>query len=107
MADGSVVKTEGKVQVYLKCGGYKGLISARLFPEMHKPMILGIPWLAKENPHIDWTQPAVVVKQRQEWISLPLVRPKQEEDTACLANLISAKQVSRMLKQKDYIITTR
>ena len=53
MADGAVVKTEGRVQFVLKCGGYRGQISARVFPNMNKPMILGIPWLSKENPHID------------------------------------------------------
>ena len=50
MADGTVVKTEGRVQFVLKCGGYRGQISARVFPNMNKPMILGIPWLSKENP---------------------------------------------------------
>ena len=55
MADGTMVKTEGRDQFVLKCGGYKGQISARVFPNMNKPMILGIPWLLEENPHIDWT----------------------------------------------------
>ena len=55
MADGTVVQTEGRVQFVLKCGGYRGQISARVFPNMNKQMILGIPWLSKENPHIDWT----------------------------------------------------
>ena len=50
MADGTVVKTEGRVQLKLKCGGYRGDISARVFPNMNKQMILGIPWLSKENP---------------------------------------------------------
>ena len=39
MADGTVVKTEGRVQFVLKCGGYRGQISARVFPNMNKPMI--------------------------------------------------------------------
>ena len=43
MAYGTVVKTEGQVQFVLKCGGYRGQISARVFPNMSKPMILGIP----------------------------------------------------------------
>ena len=32
MADGTVVQTEGRVQLVLKCGGYKGKILARFFP---------------------------------------------------------------------------
>ena len=70
MADGTVVKTEGRVQFVLKCGGYRGQISAWVFPNMNKPMILGIPWLSKENPHIDWTQATVVVNKDHQWISL-------------------------------------
>ena len=39
MADGTVVKTEGRVQLVLKCGGHRGQISARVFPNMNKLMI--------------------------------------------------------------------
>ena len=53
MADGTMVQIEGRVQLKLKCGGYRGDISTRGFPNMKKQMILGIPWLSKENPHID------------------------------------------------------
>ena len=53
MADGSVVQTEGQVHITLKCGGYKDVIVARVSPEMSKPLILGIPWLSKANPHVD------------------------------------------------------
>ena len=42
MADVTMVRTEGRVQLVLKCGGYRGQISARVFPNMNKPMILGI-----------------------------------------------------------------
>ena len=51
MADGTVVKTEGRVQFVLKCGGYRGQISAPIFSNINKPMIMGIPWLFKETPH--------------------------------------------------------
>ena len=47
MADGTVVKTEGRVQFVLKCGGYQGDIFARVFPNMNKQLVLGIPWLSK------------------------------------------------------------
>ena len=53
MADGTMVETEGRIQFVLKCGGYRGQISAWVFPNMNKPIILGIPWLSKENLHID------------------------------------------------------
>ena len=100
MADGTVVKTEGRVQFILKCGGYRGQISARVFPNMNKPMILGIPWLSKENPHIDWTQATVVVNKDHRWISLPLAKPLQSNPVH-LANEISANQANQMLKSKE------
>ena len=101
MADGTVVKTKGRVQFVLKCGGYRGQISARVFPNMHKPMILGIPWLSKETPHIDWTQATMVVNKDHRWISLPLAKSSQSNPVH-LANEISANQANQMLKSKVF-----
>ena len=65
-------------------------MEAMVFPQMTKLMILGIPWLVKENPHTNWTRSTVVVQQGQDWIPLPLA--KQGEDTlANLVNMISTK----------------
>ena len=100
IADGTVVKTEGGVQLKLKCGGYTENVSARLFPNMNKQMILGIPLLSKENTHIDWTQATVVMKQGQDWISLPLAKP-QQQDPVHLATEISATRLDKMLKKKE------
>jgi hypothetical protein len=61
LADGSKLKTEGRVQFVLRCGGYTGRILARVFPNLHKEMILGIPWLRQTNPRIDWTNQRVPV----------------------------------------------
>ena len=61
MADGTKTQIEGKVQLRFKCGGYRETIQAKVFPGLQKPMILGIPWLQKENPHIDWTRGVVTV----------------------------------------------
>lgn len=43
MADGSIVKTEGRVRILLKCGAYHGMVEATVFPGLDKPIILGIP----------------------------------------------------------------
>ena len=100
MADGSNVQTLGRVQLNVKCGGYQGIMEAKVFPQMTKLMILGMPWLVKENPHINWTRSTVVVQQGQEWISLPLA--KQGEDTSAhLVNMISAKQMSQLFKRRQ------
>lgn len=36
VANGSMVKIEGHIQTNLKCGGYHRIVSARVFPQMHK-----------------------------------------------------------------------
>ena len=100
MADGTTVKIEDRVQVNIKCGKYRALVQAKVFPGLQKPMILGIPWLAKENPQIDWTQGTILAQQTGAWMSLPLIRRKTE-DTANEISLISAKQMSRLLKMKE------
>ena len=89
MADGTVVMTEGRGQLIFKCGGYRGHISVRVCPNINKPMILGIPWLPKENPHIDWTQAIVVAQQNYQWILLPLAKPRNQNPVH-LASDISA-----------------
>ena len=43
MADGSSVKTLDRVRLNVKCGGYQGIVEARVFPQMTKPMTLGMP----------------------------------------------------------------
>ena len=69
MADGIVVKTEGRVYLVLK-----------------------------ENPRIYWTQAVVVVQQDHQWILLPLAKPKLQNPVH-LANEISATQVDHMLRR--------
>ena len=95
-----MVQTKGRVQFVLKCGGYRGEISAQVFPNMNKQMILGIPWLSKETPHIDWTQARVVMKKGQDWISLPLAK-SQQQNPIHLTKKISATHLDKMLKRKE------
>ena len=61
LADGTVVLTTGWVQFMMNCGDYKGRVVARVFPNLHKECILGIPWLEYENPIIDWTRRQVTI----------------------------------------------
>ena len=60
-------------------------------------MILGIAWLLKENPHINWTQAIVVIHKDHQWILFPLAKPQQQTPVH-LANEISANQMDHMLK---------
>ena len=56
LADGTVMLIAGYVQFVMNCGDYKDKIMARVFPNLYKECILGIPWLEYENPIIDWTR---------------------------------------------------
>ena len=100
MADGTTVQTEGRVQIQLRCGGYRGTVQAKAFPGLQKKMILGMPWLQKENPHINWTQGEILVRQGTEWVQLPLRRAKVEPEASAV-NMVSAKQMSRMIRKRQ------
>lgn len=77
--DGSIIHTEYRVHVHLRCGEYQSSVQAQVFPGMDKQMIHGIPWFCEKNPNIDWTQSIVVVKKGQKCMSLPL--EEQQDDS--------------------------
>ena len=54
MGDGGEVHMQGYIQFALHCGNYKTRIFSQVSPNFHEELILGIPWLVKENPTIDW-----------------------------------------------------
>ena len=99
LADGSTLKTEGRVQFTMKCGGYKGKILARVFPHLHKEVILGVPWLIKANPAIDWTQRRVTVCHRGCDVVLPLIQKRDAKDTNAEVHLCTAKQMERQVQR--------
>ena len=52
MADGTVVQMEGRIQFVLKCGGYRGKISARGFSQYEQTNDSGNPVaIIGEPPH--------------------------------------------------------
>ena len=54
LAGGREVHAQGCVYFVLHCGNYKTRILSRVFPNLHEELILGILWLLKENPTINW-----------------------------------------------------
>ena len=63
MADGSEVHAQCYIQFVLHCGDYKTKVLARVFPNLHEELILGIPWLVQENPTIDWATGHVTIEK--------------------------------------------
>ena len=95
LADGSQVSSAGYVQFIVNCGGYKGKILARVFPNLSKECILGMLWLVQENPIIDWKWRQVTIQRSSSVITLPVVRRHQVKHIIETVNLCSAKQVER------------
>ena len=95
LANGSRLQTEGRVQFTLRCGNYKERVLARVFPDLHKEIILVIPWLEKANPVIDWTQRRVKVFHRGCNVTLPLIHKRYAETAAIELNLCTAKQMTK------------
>ena len=74
LADGSEVHVQGYVQLVLHCGNYKTRILARVFPNLHEELILGILWLVQENPTIDWATGRVTIEKNGIVYTLPCYR---------------------------------
>ena len=100
LADGTDVSTAGYVQFVMKCGDVKGKIVARVFPNLHKECILGIPWLEYENPIIDWARRQVTIQRPGCILTLPVVRRRQQKPSIETVNLCSAKQVARWFRRR-------
>lgn len=72
---------------------------ARVFPNLHKEIILGIPWLREINPVIDWTQHHVKVNHRGCDVTLLLIQKRESEDAAAEVNLCSSKHMAKQARR--------
>ena len=99
LADGSMVKASGYVQFRLQCGKFKQDVRARVFPNLHKEVILGMPWLERTNPVIDWMHGHVKVRQDRKVMQLPLVTKKSRGSRMGEVSVCSAKQMRKWIKQ--------
>ena len=95
LADGSTAQAAGRVQFNLQCGAYKAKITARVFPNLHKEVILGMPWLIQENPAIDWARGQVQIQRQGNVLQLPVHRHQAKANEFEMINLCTAKQMVR------------
>ena len=94
LANESQLWTGGYVQFTMNYGGYKGKIITRVFPNLSKVCILGMPLLVQENPIIDWKQRQVTIQRSGSVITLPVMRRHQVKPIIKTVNLFIAKQVA-------------
>ena len=74
-----------------------------MFPDLHKEIILGIPWLSQTNPDIDWTQRRVRIFHRGSDVILPLTHKRDQEAEAAEVSLCTAKYVAKQAKRGHVI----
>ena len=74
MANKTTVKAQGYVSFRLDSGEFSCRVIAQVFPNLRSEVILGTPWLIKENPDIDWVKPKVKLRCRGQLQVLPLWR---------------------------------
>ena len=73
LANGTAVPTAGYTEFVMNCGDYKGKIVAKVFPNLHKECILGMPWLEYKNPIIDWIRRQAIIQQPDYILTLPVM----------------------------------
>ena len=93
LADGSTVKAAERVQFSLQCGDYRTKITARVFPNLHKEVILGMPWLIQENLAIDWARGQVHIQRQGNVLQLPVHRYEAKTADIEMVNVCTAKQM--------------
>ena len=72
MANTTTRETLGRVYgVKFRCGQIMSIFDADIFPGLAHDILLGLPWLIKENPHIDFRSGRIQVLQGQDYVALP------------------------------------
>ena len=62
LANTAAVNVQGHVSFWLDSKEFSCRAIARMFPKLRSEVILGTPWLIKENPNIDWVKPEVKMR---------------------------------------------
>ena len=74
LANKTTFKAEGYMSFRLDSGEFSCRVIAQMFPNLRSEVILGTPWLIKENPDIDWVKPEVKLRRQGQLQVLPLCR---------------------------------
>ena len=110
LANKTTVKVQGYVSFRLDSGEFSCKVIARVFPNLRSEVILGTPWLIKENSDIDWVKPEVKMRRRGQLQVLPLWRDQDSNDEVrcgqsrrvqrARVNMCSAKAFKRYLRKQ-------
>ena len=110
MANKTTVKAQAYVSFRLDSGEFSCRVIARVFPNLRSEVILGTPWLIKENPDIDLAKPKVKLRRRGQLQVLPLWSDRCSDDEGddadsqkgnnARVNMCSAKAFKRYLRKQ-------
>ena len=108
LADKTTVKAQGYISFRLDSGEFSCRVIAWVFPNLRSEVIMGTPWLIKENPGIDWVKPEVKMRRRRQLQVSPLWRDRdsideadadKQEEKSARVNMCSAKAFKRYLRK--------
>ena len=109
LANKTTVKGQGYLSFRLDSGEFSYRVIGRMFPNLRSEVILGTPWLIKENPDIDWVKPEVKMRRQGQIQYLPLWIDRDSNDEADVdsqggkgarVNMCNAKAFKRFLRKK-------
>ena len=66
------VKVQGYVSSWLDSGKFSCIVIAWVFPNLRSEVIVGTPWLIKDNSNIDWVKPKVKMQCQGQIQYLPM-----------------------------------
>lgn len=82
LADGKVIKiTKACERIHIRFGQVTSTEAAFVFPELGYDLILGVPWLEKEDPRISFKDRTVSVQRKGQQIYLPIRTDYSTEQT--------------------------
>lgn len=97
--------TEVAPRVTIRHGAYRDVVSAVVVPRLGYDLILGMDWLARRNPHIDWERKTLTFPHKQQTVVWHTSQTSPEADaqraeTDAFVSAVNAKvKVNR--KQPD------
>lgn len=99
-ADGRAAPNGGLVKrAQLRCQRYKSRLDFNVLPLHGVDAILGLPWLTKYNPVIDWTAGNLQFQHRKRSVQWTFEGVEQKQ--AGVVSQISSKTFSKFLKRGD------
>ena len=88
IVDSTVQNMSYKIEDYQTKGNFD------LIPLAYHDVILGMPWLRKVNPQINWAKDVIIVIEGNNQIILPSKRSSKVE-------IVSAMQIRRIAKKEE------